>query len=130
MVRRSRPELVVVAEDDPELRELLCDLVAIASDEVEALGVKDGREAQLFLAYEARPGLLVLDLKLPAVSGWELLDWIRRDPELRTLPVVVVSGTVLEHAELALAYRPVACLRKPVDPGELRRVVQGVLGRP
>lgn len=113
-----------MAEDDPELRDVLCSV--LASDELEALGVRDGREAQLFLAYEARPGLIVLDLRLPGVSGWELLDWLRRDPELRDTPVIVISGTVLEHAELALAYRPIAVLRKPIDAGELLRVMQGV----
>jgi two-component system, OmpR family, response regulator len=124
VLRRSRPELILVAEDDPELRDVLCSV--LAGDSLQALGVKDGREAQLFLAYEARPGLLVLDLKLPGLSGWELLDWLRRDIGLRDLPVVIISGAVREHVELALAYRPIACLRKPLDAGELLRVLQGV----
>jgi CheY-like chemotaxis protein len=64
--------------------------------------VKDGKEARDYLAgnppFNERelhplPGLVLLDLSLPYLSGFEVLEWIRRQPQLRRLPVVVFSSS-------------------------------------
>jgi CheY-like chemotaxis protein len=64
--------------------------------------VKDGREAKNYLAgnppYNERgryplPGLVLLDLNLPYWSGFELLEWIRQQPQLRRLPVLIFSSS-------------------------------------
>ena len=66
----------------------------------------DGRTAMRYLAGEARyadrdlypfPGLLLMDLNLPAISGFELLGWLRQQPEMQKLPVVIFSSSAHEE---------------------------------
>jgi two-component system, chemotaxis family, response regulator Rcp1 len=69
--------------------------------------VSDGESALAFLRREGqhanapRPDVVFLDLGLPRVDGYEVLAMMKADPELRSIPVVVVSGS---HADLARAY--------------------------
>jgi chemotaxis family two-component system response regulator Rcp1 len=86
---------------------------AVARDGVEALAYlrRQGPYADV-----PRPELIVLDLKLPRQSGHEVLDRIEQDPELRAIPLVVVSSSSSELALVRLR-RPAAptCLVKPSD---------------
>lgn len=93
--------------------------------------VTDGEAAIAYLAgeppYQGRvlPELVLLDLKLPRKSGHEVLEWIRSQPGLRYLPVVVLTSS-REHADLERAYRLGAnsYLVKPPDFGALLEMVQ------
>ena len=68
--------------------------------------VEDGEAALAFLRRHAphgnapRPDLILLDLHLPRKNGFEVLDEIHGDPELRTIPVVVCLGSMLDAAQL------------------------------
>src|SRR5262245_7733991 len=92
---------ILLAEDDPNDRELtliglqehnLVNEVIIASDGSEALdylfarGQYDGRE-------NGNPLLILLDLKMPKVDGLEVLRQVKSDPNLRTIPVVVLTSS-------------------------------------
>jgi two-component system response regulator len=95
----SRPEGILLVEDDRDevavtLRALrragLDQAVAVARDgqaALETLGLEPGEGESRPL----RPRVVFLDLKLPRVSGWEVLRRLRADPETAALPVVVVS---------------------------------------
>jgi CheY-like chemotaxis protein len=74
------------------------------------------------------PNLLLLDLKLRRLSGLELLRWIRQQPELRSLSVVVLSGTARE-SDLNRAYELgiEAYIVKPVGLKEFSTTLTGVL---
>ena len=82
--------------------------------------VKNGVEAMAYLRRQgeftgaSRPDLIVLDLKLPRKNGREVLEEIRRDPELSDIRLVVLSSSKSELA-LAMADKPVApkCMVKP-----------------
>jgi CheY-like chemotaxis protein len=123
---------VLVVEDEPDLREALCD--ALAAARILARGVGSGAEAIDELTFEPLPDAVVLDLRLPvrgggpAIDGWALLDWLRREGGLRHLPVVIVSGAPLEHVELAASLGVAACLRKPVRPVDLLQALLSALG--
>jgi CheY-like chemotaxis protein len=96
--------------------------------------VRDGREAVTYLdgkgSYADRtsfplPAFVLLDLKLPKRSGFEVLEWMRQDSRLRDMPVIVLTsstetGDVIRAYELgALAY-----LVKPVGFDELRGLAE------
>jgi signal transduction histidine kinase/CheY-like chemotaxis protein len=91
---------VLVADDDPGA-------VAIAASHLEAAGMNvlragDGREA-IIMALAARPSLLILDLMMPEVSGFDVVAALRADPHGRAIPIVVVTSKSLsadERAEL------------------------------
>ena len=113
---------ILVCDDDPSLRELVRAVLGPRYRFVEAA---DGAEA-LALAREDRPDLVVLDVMLPGLSGIEVLEELRTDSDLSSIPVVVI--TAWSHAELdaqmAGADRFVS---KPFDPDELSSAVEELL---
>jgi CheY-like chemotaxis protein len=101
---------VLVIDDDADLRDCLADLLGLAGYEVhEAAG---GREALDALRGGLRPSLILLDLMMPEMSGWEFREAQRGDPELRSIPVVVLTaGRNLPTDDLGateILYKPMA----------------------
>jgi CheY-like chemotaxis protein len=83
---------VLVVEDDPFLREAICDV--LESDGLQADGSSNGREALDRLGSAPSPSLIVLDLAMPTMSGWELREKLRETPDLDRIPVLVLSALV------------------------------------
>ena len=79
---------VLVIEDDADVRQLLAERVR--DDGYPTVEAVNGEQA-LALAAEARPCLVLLDLQLPGITGWEVLQHFRTEQGLREIPVVVVS---------------------------------------
>ena len=75
----------------------------------------------------SRPDIIVLDVMLPDVDGWELLTRLRQHPGMRTIPVVLCS--VVREEELALALGATLFLSKPVGPREFVRALDQAAGR-
>ena len=120
-VRRT----ILVVDDQEENRELLRRML-------EPLGfdlalARDGREA-VAAARERRPDLVVMDLRMPQMDGFEAAHAIRRTPELETVPVMAASASTadLEQAE-ADSRTFVACMRKPFQSSELIDAIQRIL---
>ena len=115
-------ETVLICEDDSNLRTLVRLALGNGYRYVEA---EDGPTA-LGELERGRPGLIVLDLMLPGLSGLELLDEIRKTDGGDTIPVIVISAWAHsdEEAVTAGADRFVA---KPFDPDELRAVAEELL---
>ena len=109
--------LVLVAEDDHEIREALEALLGEVGYRV--LSAHNGKQAldllRRHLESNDLPAVLLLDLMMPVMNGWEVLTELRRDPLLSSLPVVVVSA----FAEQAPRDGVRAILRKPVQVAEL-----------
>src|SRR5262245_35560322 len=90
---------------------------------------KNGYEA-LGEVSRSAPSLVLLDLKLPKLDGWELLQRLKADAAMAAVPVIVVTGDSLPtHHEMAIARGAVAVLSKPIVPAELLTVVRDVLAR-
>lgn len=89
--------------------------------------VSDGEEALRSLIRDPVPDLVLLDLKLPRLSGLEVLMWLRAQPTLSLLPVVVLTASD-EPQDVREAYRLGAnsYLAKPVQPSSLRDMVAAV----
>jgi CheY-like chemotaxis protein len=84
----TRPVLVV--DDDKDLRDILRDFLESAGYEVETL--RDGREALERLGREPRPMMMLLDLTMPGMSGWDVLARLRADPSRPSVPVVAMTA--------------------------------------
>jgi two-component system, OmpR family, response regulator CpxR len=117
-----RPVLVV--DDDPEIREMLRETIEDAGYPVYAAA--DGREALSVLeTRQPTPGLILLDLMMPVMSGEEMLRALRAVHALAAIPVAVVTGTDRDRPTGAAAL-----IRKPIDLTALLRVVQQNCGGP
>ncbi len=120
---------VLVVEDDPDLRDALCRV--LETEPFDPVPVPSADEALDFLVFQPAPAAVVLDLRLPGeLNGWDLLQWMRRDADLKGVPVVVVSGAPLERVELTLDHGPQACLQKPFDPSALLAHVRDACAGP
>src|SRR4051812_27516902 len=111
---------VLIAEDDDATRRSLASLLGRAGYTVTAAA--NGREALEALRHSPRPDLILLDLTMPVLDGWQFLQEQKRDPTLASIPVVVVSGAT-EPDQQAAALGVAALLRKPVELGRLLDVV-------
>jgi CheY-like chemotaxis protein len=80
---------------------------------------RNGEEALAVITGGRRPALVLLDLMMPVMNGWEFLAAVAGDPSLRPIPVVVL--TAAERAEVPGALE---VLSKPMDLKELLRVVE------
>ena len=112
---------VLVVDDDVLTRQELTTLLEGQGYRVVSAG--DGREALDRLRAGAPPDVILLNLVMPAVNGWEFREHQRRDPALADIPVVVLSG-VGEVAAQADALGDVGYLQKPVEAGELLAAVE------
>ena len=112
--RPSRPVLLV--EDDPGLTRLVDLVMARAGIANTLVAVASGEAARAFLRESNQaPALVLCDLGLPDMDGLHLIRWIRSRFDLRSLPVVVLSGSVSSpDVDLAIAAGANEFLRKPV----------------
>jgi CheY-like chemotaxis protein len=124
---------ILLVEDDPG--DVLLVREALAEHKVaNALSVvSDGVKAMEFLRREGdhteaeRPGIVLLDLNLPRKSGTEVLAEIKRDPDLATIPVVVLTTSESEHDVLrSYQQHANAYIAKPVDFERFKRIVRQI----
>jgi CheY-like chemotaxis protein len=97
---------ILVVDDDDLLRDAVSEALRDAGYDVTE--ARDGKHA-LDTLRDSRPTLIILDLMMPVMNGWELAEVLRDDPELKTIPVCVLSA-VADRAPPQSA----ATLRKPV----------------
>jgi signal transduction histidine kinase/DNA-binding response OmpR family regulator/CHASE3 domain sensor protein len=119
---------VLVVDDDPRVRRLVVETLGpLGLDLSEAA---DGAEALAAIA-ERPPDALVLDLIMPGVDGFAVLERLQADPATRTVPVIVLTAKRLSGEERErLRKRVVSLLEKSVySAAELRRLVRLALGR-
>jgi CheY-like chemotaxis protein len=127
---RFNPELLVV-EDHASDAELI--LLALGTRAAQTWLVHDGEEALDFLfcrgpyadrSPEARPRLIILDIKLPKVDGLAVLRVIKRDPRTRSIPVVLLTSSRVER-DVAAGYQLGAnsYVQKPVEFTQFRETV-------
>lgn len=102
----EREEFVLVVDDEEGIRETLVEVIEMIG--CSAISAADGAEALEMLAAR-RPCLVILDLLMPVMTGMELLEAMRKDPALATIPVVI--STSAPHRAPA----GVPVLTKPFD---------------
>jgi DNA-binding response OmpR family regulator len=116
--------MVFVIEDDVDTRSGLRD--ALESHGFVVFATGDGREALDHLRAAPRPDAMVLDLYMPGLSGFEIYRVLRDDPDLATIPIIVVTAASPAHRTgLDVA----ATIRKPLDVQELLFTVRRAIGK-
>jgi CheY-like chemotaxis protein len=89
------PKSALVVDDDPEMSRLLSRMIRSLSPGCQIAAAEDGARA-LELLREMRPDVVLLDLLMPSVDGYAVLETMRGDPQLRSVPVLVVTARGLQ----------------------------------
>jgi CheY-like chemotaxis protein len=91
MVVALRPgKRILVVEDDPDTRAMLASILETIGHQVDTAA--NGQEALQHLHGRFRPDLILLDLMMPVMDGWEFRQHQNQDPELAAIPVVLLSA--------------------------------------
>jgi two-component system, response regulator, stage 0 sporulation protein F len=120
---------ILVVEDEPNIRKLVA--VNLAQRGHRVLEAENGQQALEHLNHQ-KPALLVLDIRLPDLSGWDILDHIITVPTLSTgLLVLVITASPVDPNNVLHQYPCVAeVIAKPFDIDRLIRAIQRVLLMP
>lgn len=115
---------ITIAEDDRALATIL--RIVLTEEGFEVNHCVDGREAIAYLS-AARdsnrlPDIIILDLNMPFVTGWEVASWLDADPQLSNIPVIVISATEA-HGRAAKTLNVDAYLVKPFTTDEILGIV-------
>lgn len=94
----AKPLTVLVVDDNPALRQAYGMFLESLGHGVAA--APDGREAMALLRDGLRPDLILLDLSMPTMTGWEFRAAQRADPELDRIPVIVLSAEEIGRADI------------------------------
>ena len=112
---------IVVVDDDPAVVRAVTAVLEAAGYRVE--GARDQREA-LRAVLEDPPALVVLDVNMPGLDGWELCDILRRQSHTRDVPVLFLTGRVDVRDQItAMQVGGSDYVTKPFRPEELRAKV-------
>ncbi len=122
---RSDGQYILIVEDDADLRSVEAEVLGAEGFEVRTAG--DGLEALEAIDTTGAPALILLDLRMPRLNGWDLAERLRANEQLRRVPIIVVAAH-LAIAEEASSIGARAWLHKPVSIDHLLAVVRRVFG--
>ncbi|MGH7325405.1 MAG: response regulator [Candidatus Rokuibacteriota bacterium] len=110
---------LLVADDEPQNLDLIRMVVEEANLDVRLATASNGLEA-VRLARDLTPRLVLMDLKMPVLDGWEATRRLKADPATRSIPVIAVSAQAMAgDRERALAAGCDGYIAKPIDVGSL-----------
>jgi CheY-like chemotaxis protein len=117
---------ILIVDDDNDVRSALSEMLEEEGFSVE--GAHNGREALARLrGGGAHPAVILLDLMMPGMDGWDFRSEQMRDPKLASVPVVIVSASGFSRESIRTQFRPAAYVEKPIERGELLDAIREVV---
>jgi two-component system, cell cycle response regulator DivK len=111
--------------DNPDNRDIYVQFLTYAGLRVEE--AENGQQA-LDKAFTLRPDVIVMDLSLPGLDGWEATRRLKRDPRTRDIPVIALTGHALAgHSKVAFDAGCDAFITKPCLPERLLEEIRAIL---
>jgi len=117
---------ILVVEDQEDLRGMLRDL--LTGSDYSVIEATDGA-AGIAMAKSERPDLILMDIQMPVIDGYEATRQIRADPAIDGIPIIAVSSFAMKGDEQKA--RSAGCdhyVTKPYSPMQLLKVIRGILG--
>lgn len=109
---------ILIVEDDESIRETLQAVLELEGHDV--LTAENGQEGLNLLATHPKPCLILLDLMMPVMNGWEFAATIEKDAKLASIPVIIVSA----YNDKATNIKSIASLKKPIDLRSLNETIK------
>jgi CheY-like chemotaxis protein len=110
---------VLVVDDDPDIREIV--ELALVTHGYRVETARDGRDCLQKIRTMERPSIVILDLMMPEIDGWSVCDELANDPELATVPVVILTGDAQIRDERR---GRVPIVKKPIELANLLAVIE------
>ncbi len=118
-------EVILIAEDDPQIVELL--KIILETKQYEICWAKDGEEA-MAVAKKTKPDLILLDIMMPKLNGYEVMHLLKEDPELKDIPAIFLTAKgTMEDKVTGLKMGSHDYITKPFDIYELIARVEAAL---
>ena len=119
-------QLILVVEDDATMQKMALKILRSRGFACES--APNGRAA-VAMAGALKPGLILMDLSLPEMNGWEATRALKADPALAEIPVVAITAhAMVGDRETAIAAGCAECLTKPYELEELVALVEHYVG--
>ncbi len=113
---------ILLVEDEPDIRASMREALESAGHRV--IAASNGREALEMLRESPKPSMILLDLMMPVMNGWDFAEAVQSHPQHAGIPIVVVTALTQEADRRRIVARGV--LTKPVDLDRLFHVVEEV----
>jgi CheY-like chemotaxis protein len=121
---------VLVVDDDPDARDFLA--TVLRDNGFAATMAKDGTEAIAMIEQPSPPDLVALDITMPEKSGVAVYRRLKEDDQLKSIPVIIVTGISDDFKKFISTRRqvppPEGYIHKPVDHEEFLKMVKDILG--
>lgn len=122
----SNPKTVMIIEDEADAAELFAEMMRVNGFRV--IKMFSSAPAIPIISQE-KPDVILLDIMMPDISGLEVLRYMRREPELAKIPVIVVSAKSMpSDIKVGIEAGASIYLTKPVGFQDLKQAVEKVLG--
>jgi len=122
---KHQPRIVVV-DDDPAIIEIIRTILENQSYNV--FTAEDG-EKGLFLIREKQPHLIILDVKMPKISGYLLAELLKKESKLAHIPIILLTGESRLTGNISLEQPTAYRLTKPFNVDELTDLVKDILNQ-
>lgn len=121
----AKGHTVLVVDDEPDVL-LLC-RVNLEFEGYQVIEAADGEEA-MRMVREHRPDVILLDVMMPAMDGWQVLSALKEDPEAADIPVIMLTAKVQDEDQIrGWSAGAADYITKPFSPLALSQVVEEVL---
>jgi two-component system, chemotaxis family, chemotaxis protein CheY len=114
----GRDGVILIVDDDQEIREGL--RAVLETEGCETAVAAQGEEALAWLGAHAPPGLVLLDLMMPIMDGWQVIDELRQTDRISQVPIVVITAFGRDLGSAA----GLPLLRKPIELADLMTAVE------
>jgi signal transduction histidine kinase/DNA-binding response OmpR family regulator len=114
---------ILVIDDDPDAEYLLQE--SLSQNEFAVIGTRNGYDG-LRVAREQKPDAILLDVLMPEIDGWQVLNDLKMDAETTDIPVILL--TIVDKKALGFKLGAAAYLLKPLDPGAVLETLRHVIG--
>jgi|SRR6186713_21796 len=112
---------ILIVDDDKEVRVALAEL--LEGEGYEVAGAHNGHEALKLMRGGLHPAVILLDLMMPEMDGWDFRSEQQRDPAFAHVPVVIVSASGFSQQSIHTQFRPAAFVPKPLEHKRLLDVI-------
>jgi CheY-like chemotaxis protein len=127
MAKPHHQRTILIADDEPEILDLM--RMMLEWENYVVVETRDGKQC-LEQAQALKPDMILSDVRMPNMTGLEVLEHMQADPDLAGIPVIMLSVvTTLPQVRTALENGAIAYLPKPFEMREMARLVNQVLSR-